>query len=181
MNRRALYLGMLVTAVLGLGGCKKLLRSASKDPCALLTDAEIESAMKLKVSSHKGEEDNCEWTLGEGAQSGMVTLMKSSSGAEAVLNATLGKGTPVAGVGDSAMWLGGMMPILVIHAKGDIYRLSVMSPPLMTPDSASIKTQVVEKHTTATGTTLEKDAVSFDWPKLQAGAVVLSKAFLGRL
>lgn len=179
-----LYLGIALAALVGLGGCKKLIGAATggpKDMCALLTDAEIESAMKLKISSHKGEKENCEWTLGSGAQTGMVTLMKSSTGAEAVLNATLGKGTPVTGVGDSAMWLGGMMPIMVVNAKGEIYRLSVMSPPLMTPDSASTKTVVLEKHQNANGTTTEKDGVSFDWPKLEAAAVVLSNAFIGRL
>ena len=173
--------GMVATAAFGLFGCKKLVHSKAKDPCALLTDAEIESAMKLKVTSHKGEEGNCEWVLGSGAQTGSVSLMKSSKGAEVVLNSTLGKGTPVAGVGESAMWLGGMMPILVVHAKGEIYRLSVMSPPLMTPDSASTKTVVLDRHQTGNGTTLEKDAVSFDWPKLESGAVELSKAFLARL
>ena len=117
MKRSALYLGIFAAAVIGLGGCKKLLHKAtgsSAGGCSLLTDAEIESAMGLKVASHKGEEDNCEWNLGSPSEPGMVSLMKSSAGAEAVLNATLGKGTPVAGVGDSAMWLGGMMPILVL-------------------------------------------------------------------
>ena len=183
MNRYAqvLYPVLLVTAASGLFGCKKLLHAAPKDMCALLTEAEIESAMKLKVTSHKGDQDSCSWTLGSGAQAGLVTLMKSSKGAEAVLNATLGAGTPVAGVGDSAMWLGGMMPILVVHAKREIYRLSVMSPPLMTPESATTKTVVVERRQTGTGSTIEKDAVSFDWPKLESGAVVLTKAFIGRL
>jgi hypothetical protein len=175
-----LYFG-IATAALGLVGCKKLLHGGEKDLCSLLTNAEIESAMKLKVASHKGEKDSCEWTLGGGAQSGMVTLMKSSTGAEAILNATLGTGTPVAGVGDSATWLGGAMPILVVHAKSEIYRLSVMSPPLMTPESASTKTVVVERHSTGPGASLEKSAVSFDWPKLESAAVVLSKTFLGRL
>ena len=184
MNRRALYLGILAAAVLGLGGCTKLLRKATgstPDVCALLKDAEIESAMSLKVASHKGDGDSCEWTLGDTTDPGMVTLMKSSEGAEAVLNATLGKGTPVAGVGDSAMWLGGMMPILVVKAKGDIYRLSVMSPPLMKPESATSKTVVLEKRQTGPNTTLEKDAVSIDFPKLEGGAVTLAKAFIGRL
>jgi hypothetical protein len=183
MNRRAygLFLGLLAMAAFGALGCKKLLHAKGKDPCALLTDAEIESAMKLKVTSHKGDETGCEWVLGSGAQTGLVGLMKSSRGAEAVLNATLGKGTPVAGVGDSATWLGGMTPVLVVNAKGDIYRLSVMSPPLMTPESASTKTVVVERHTTGPGATIEKDAVSFDWPLLESGAVTLSKAFIGRL
>ena len=141
MNRRThLYLGILATAVFGLCGCKRLLRPASKDSCALLTDQEIESTMKLKITSHKGDDDSCSWVLGGGAQSGLVALMKSSSGAELVLNATLGKGAPVEGVGDSATWLGGMTPIMVVHTNGDIYRLSVMSAPLMTPDSASTKT-----------------------------------------
>jgi hypothetical protein len=179
-----LYLGIALAALVGLGGCKKLIGAAGggpKDMCALLTDAEIEAALKLKVSSHKGDKDSCEWTLGSGALSGMAMLMKSSTGAEAVLNATLGKGTPVTGVGDSAMWLGGMMPIMVIHAKGDIYRLTVTSPPLMTPDSATVKTQVVEKHATANGGAIEKDAVSFDYPKLEAAAVTLANAFIARL
>src|SRR5450432_244448 len=145
MSRRTqLYFGIVTTTVFGLCGCKKLLHPASKDSCALLTDAEIESAMKLKVTSHKGEDDSCSWGLGGGAQSGLVSLMKSSSGAELVLNATLGKGAPVEGVGDSATWLGGMTPIMVVHTNGDIFRLSVMSAPLMTPDSASTKTTVVE-------------------------------------
>ena len=182
MNRRTqLYFGTLATALLGLCGCKKLLHPASKDSCALLTDQEIESAMKLKVVSHKGEDDNCSWVLGGGVQSGLVSLMKSSSGAELVLNATLGKGVPVEGVGDSATWLGGMTPILVVHTNGDIYRLSVMSAPLMTPDSASTKTTVVERHKTGPGATVELQAVAFDWPKLESGAVVLSKAFIARL
>ena len=73
------------------------------------------------------------------------------------------------------------MPILVVHAKGEIYRLSVMSPPLMTPESATTKTVVVERRQTGTGSTIEKDAVSFDWPKLESGAVVLTKACIGRL
>jgi len=171
----------LAAAALATAGCKRLGHPAAKDTCTLLTDAEIESAMKLKVASHKGDKDSCEWTLGSGAQSGIVNLMKSSAGAEAILNGTLGKGTPVAGVGDSAMWLGGMTPILVVHAKGEIYRLSVSSPPLMTPDSASTKTTVVNRHTTTSGGTIGTDAVSFDWPKLEAGAIVLSKAFIGRL
>jgi hypothetical protein len=51
----------------------------------------------------------------------------------------------------------------------------------MTPDSASTKTTVVERHKTASGGTVGTDAVSFDWPKRQSGAVVLSKAFIGRL
>lgn len=137
--------------------------------------------MGLKVASRKQDDDGCEWNLGGGVEVGMVGLMKSSEGAEVVLNATLGKGTPVAGVGDSAMWLGGMMPILVVHAKGDIYRLSVMSPPLMTADSATSKTVVLEKKQTGPNTTLEKDAVSIDFPKLQGGAVTLAKTFIGRL
>ncbi|MDB5219703.1 MAG: hypothetical protein JWO86_7630 [Myxococcaceae bacterium] len=172
---------VLGAALFGALGCKRLGHAAKKDPCTLLTDAEIEAAMKLKVTSHKGDGDSCEWQLGSGAQSGIVGLMKSSAGAEAILNGTLGKGTPVAGVGDSASWLGGMTPILVVHAKGDIYRLSVTSPPLMTPDSASTKTTVVDRHKTTSGGTLETDAVSFDWPKLESGAVVLSKAFIARL
>jgi hypothetical protein len=183
MNRFAygLYLGMIATAAFGVVGCKRLVHSKAKDACTLLTDAEIESAMKLKVTSHKGEDNSCEWVLGSGAQTGTVGLMKSSKGAEAVLNSTLGEGTPVVGVGDSAKWLGGMMPILVVHTKGEIYRLSVMSPPLMTPESASTKTVVVDRRQTGPGTTLEKDAVSFDWPQLQSGAVVLAKAFIARL
>ena len=176
-----LFLGITATAALGLGGCKKLVHGRDKDPCSLLTDAEIASAMKLAVTSHKGEKDSCEWTLGSGAQGGMVTLLKSSKGAEAILNATLGTGTPVAGVGDSATWLGGALPILVVHAKGEIYRLSVMSPPLMTPESATTKTVVVDRQKTASGGTLEKSAVSFDWPKLESAAVVLSNTFIGRL
>jgi hypothetical protein len=185
MNSR-IHVGYLVivlaTATSGALGCKRLVgHAAKKDLCALLTDAEIESAMKLKVTSHKGDGDSCEWQLGSGAQSGIVGLMKSSAGAEAILGGTLGKGTPVAGVGDSASWLGGMTPILVVHAKSEIYRLSVTSPPLMTPDSASTKTTVVNRHKTTSGGTLETDAVSFDWPKLEAGAVTLSKAFIGRL
>ena len=172
----------LATAVLGLGGCKKLLHGGSKDMCTLLTDAEIESAMKLKVASHKGDKDSCEWTLGGGAQSGLVSLMKSSTGAEAILNATLGKGTPVTGVGDSATWLGGFTPVLVVHAKGEIYRVTATSPPLMTADGgASVTTKVVERHQTASGGTLGTDAVSFDWPLLEAGSVALAKAFIGRL
>jgi hypothetical protein len=182
MNRRvnALYLGILALAVFGALGCKKLVHAKAKanDTCGLLTDAEIESAMKLKVSSHKGDADSCEWVLGSGT--GLVGLMKSSKGAEAVLNGALGTGTPVAGVGDSAMWLGGMTPILVVHTKGEIYRLSVTSPPLMTPQSASTKTVVVERHQAGSGT-IEKQAISFDYPELESGAVVLAKAFIGRL
>ena len=181
MARKALLCFGIATAALGPLGCKGLAHAREKDPCSLLTDAEIESAMKLKVTSHKGEKEGCEWVLGAGAQSGMVTLMKSSKASEAILNATLGTGTPVAGVGDSATWLGGMMPILVVHAKSEIYRLSVMSPPLMTPESASTKTVVVERHQTGPGGSLEKSAVSFDWPKLESAAVVLSKTFIGRL
>lgn len=181
MARTGLRYGILALLALELGGCKKLLHAGKKDLCALLTDAEIESAMKLKVVSHKGDKDTCEWVLGGGAQSGRVTLMKSSKGAEAILNATLGTGTPVSGVGDSATWLGGMMPILVVHTKGEIYRLSVMSPPLMTPESASTKTVVVERHVTGPGGSLEKSAVSFDWPKLESAAVALSNTFIGRL
>ncbi len=184
MNSR-IHVGYLVVvlamAASGALGCKRLVHGAKKDTCALLTDAEIESAMKLKVTSHKGDGDSCEWQLGSGAQSGIVGLMKSSAGAEAILGGTLGKGTPVAGVGDSASWLGGMTPILVVHAKSEIYRLSVTSPPLMTPDSASTKTTVVNRQKTTSGGTLETDAVSLDWPKLEAGAVVLAKTFIGRL
>jgi hypothetical protein len=182
MTRRALYLGIFAVAILALGGCKKLLHKATgstADICALLTDAEIESAMSLKIVSHKGAEGNCEWNLGSPTEPGLVTLMKSSAGAEAILNATLGKGTPVAGVGDSAMWLGGMMPILVVHAKGDIYRLTVMSPPLM--KSMTSKTVVLEKHATGPNSTIEKDAVSLDFPQLLSGAETLAKAFIGRL
>ena len=73
------------------------------------------------------------------------------------------------------------MPILVVKAKGDIYRLSVTSPPLMKPESATSKTVVLEKRQTGPNTTLEKDAVSIDFPKLEAGAVTLAKVFIGRL
>jgi hypothetical protein len=185
MNSR-MHVGYLVivlaAATSGALGCKRLVgHGAKKDMCGLLTDAEVESAMKLKVASHKGDGDSCEWQLGSGAQSGIVGLMKSSAGAEAILGGTLGKGTPVAGVGDSASWLGGMTPILVVHAKSEIYRLSVTSPALMTPDSASTKTTVVNRQKTTSGGTLETDAVSIDFPKLEAAAVTLSKAFIGRL
>ncbi|MDB4994669.1 MAG: hypothetical protein JWM74_2101 [Myxococcaceae bacterium] len=184
MNGRTcgLYLGILAAVTFGALGCKRVSHSTAKgkDTCGLLTDAEIESAMKMKVTSHKGDPDSCEWVLGTGAQVGLVGLMKSSKGAEAVLNSALGAGTPVAGVGDSAMWLGGMTPVLVVHAKGEIYRLSVTSPVLMTPQSASTKTVVVERRQVGSGT-MEKQAVSFDWPDLESGAVVLSKAFIGRL
>ena len=142
MNRRALYIGILAAAVLGLGGCKKLLRKATgttPDICALLKDAEIESAMGLKVESHKGDEDSCEWNLGSPAEPGIVTLMKSSEGAEAVLNATLGKGTPVEGVGDSAKAAGlltaaspdkmnkGMVLLLLTLRAADLLRCGVLA------------------------------------------------------
>jgi hypothetical protein len=39
----------------------------------------------------------------------------------------------------------------------------------------------VNRQKTTSGGTLETDAVSIDFPKLEAAAVTLSKAFIGRL
>ena len=167
-----LCLAILVASSFGAPGCKKSSEPGSaaegtatvEEPvsafCNLLSDAEIEAATKLKVTKHHGEDLACDWTLGSGAQSGVVNVMKS--------NETLEKAAPrnappklVPGVGDSAEWLGGATPTLVFRAKGGVYRLSVSAPSLMTA-----------------GTT---DNNSVDFPELKAAATSLGKAAVGRL
>ena len=167
---RLLCLAILVTASFQAAGCKKASEPGSTEAmteaksegalCSLLTDAEVEAATKLKVGEHHGDDVGCKWNIGGGAQSGFVSVMKSSD----ALEKSAPRNAPpklVPGVGESAEWLGGATPTLVIRAKGGVYRLAVTSPPLMTAGSG--------------------ENASVDFPELKAAATTLGKALVGRL
>ncbi|MGH7685031.1 MAG: hypothetical protein ACREMT_11850, partial [Vulcanimicrobiaceae bacterium] len=151
---------------------------STKDPCKLITQAEVEAASGKKVIKADPMADNgCGWVLAgpDGTTpSGNITMQILPELAAKVIP-MFGEQKPISGLGDKAEWVGGLAPTLRVHTKGNVLNFMLVDPSAMMKNPG-----ITEKPVGPQTTTGGNSAVNMEYPDLEKTAIALAKDALAR-